>query len=197
MNVNEPPDTFEAAIAPLWQRAQAGDEAAYQMVLKRMAQRLRAYFKRRLGDHPDNVEDLVQETLLALHMQRGTHDPTLPVSHWMHAIARYKLVDHWRRHGRRDALHDPVQDFDDYADDALPQDRAAARHDLASLLARLPAAQRRAIELTKIAGLSVEEAAAHTGDSTSAIKVQVHRGLKRLAAWVRGRPGAATPGEED
>jgi RNA polymerase sigma-70 factor (ECF subfamily) len=109
----------------------------------------------------------------------------------MHAIARYKLVDHWRRHGRREALHDTVDDFDDWPAEDAPQEAAAARRDLGTLLAQLPSAQRRAIELTKLEGLSVAEAALETGDSASAIKVQVHRGLKRLAARVR--PGASEP----
>jgi RNA polymerase sigma-70 factor (ECF subfamily) len=191
MTLQQPPDDFEAGLAPLWQRAQAGDEAAYRLALQKMAQRLRAYLRRRLTDRPDDVEDLVQETLVAVHVQRGTHDPALPVSHWMHAIARYKLVDHWRRHGRREALHDPVDDFDDWPDEDAPQEVAAVRRDLSTLLARLPPAQRRAIELTKLEGLSVAEAAQETGDSVSAIKVQVHRGLKRLAAWVQ--PGTPKP----
>ena len=185
MNSEQPPDAFEAGLAPLWRRAQAGDEAAYQQALQKMAARLRAYLRRRLPERPEDVEDLVQETLIAVHVQRGTHDPSLPVSHWMHAIARYKLVDHWRRNGRREALHDTVDDFDDWPAEDAPQEAAAAWRDLSTLLGRLPPAQRRAIELTKLEGLSVAEAALETGDSGSAIKVQIHRGLKRLAAWVR------------
>ncbi len=185
MTLQQAPDAFEASLAPLWQRAQAGDDAAYRMALQKMADRLRAYLRRRLTDRPEDVEDLVQETLIAVHVQRSTHDPALPVSHWMHAIARYKLVDHWRRHGRREALHDAVDDFDDWRAEDAPQEAASARRDLRTLLAQLPPAQRRAIELTKLEGLSVAEAAVETGDSVSAIKVQVHRGLKRLAAWVQ------------
>jgi RNA polymerase sigma-70 factor, ECF subfamily len=62
---------------------------------------------------PDEVEDLVQETLLALHLQRGTYDPALPVSAWVLAIARHKLVDLFRRRGRREALHEPLDDLDE------------------------------------------------------------------------------------
>ncbi len=150
--------------------------------------RLRAYLKRRLSAFPDEVEDLVQETLLALHLQRGTYDPALPVSAWAVAIARHKLVDLWRRRGRRDNLHDAIEDVDEQL---LVADRGdgGARRDLAILLKDLPDAQRQAIVLTKLEGLSVAEAAAQTGASESAIKVQVHRGLKRLAALVR-RDGA-------
>lgn len=181
------PGDLERTLAPLWARAQAGDEAAYRDCLMLLAGRLRAYLRRRLSAHPDEVEDLVQETLLALHLQRGTHEPSLTVSAWVVAIARHKLVDHWRRRGRREARHDSIDDVDESllaVDDA---DHGASR-DLETLLAELPEAQRRAIVLTKLDGLSVTEAAARTGASESAIKVQVHRGLKRLAAIVRGEP---------
>jgi RNA polymerase sigma-70 factor (ECF subfamily) len=178
------PGDVETVLKPLWLRAQAGDEAVYRQCLTLLAARLRAYLRRRLAAFPDEVEDLVQETLLALHLQRGTYDPTQPVSAWAVAIARHKLVDHWRRHGRREALHDPIDDVDEQLLAADPDD-GGARRDLQTLLQDLPQAQLQAIVLTKLEGLSVAEAAQRTGASESAIKVQVHRGLKRLAALVR------------
>jgi RNA polymerase sigma-70 factor (ECF subfamily) len=169
-------------LRPIWLRAQAGDEEAYRSALITVAARLRGYFRRRLHANPDDVEDLVQETLLALHLQRGTYDPALPVGAWMHAIARHKLIDHWRRRGHQ-GTRLPL----DEADEAFgaPAGEGEARRDLGKLLDKLPDAQRRAIRLTKIEGLSVAEAALHTGVSQSAIKVQVHRGLKRLSELVR------------
>jgi RNA polymerase sigma-70 factor (ECF subfamily) len=178
------PGDFESALKPLWLRAQSGDDVAYRQCLGLLAGRLRAYLKRRLSAFPDEVEDLVQETLLALHLQRGTYDPALPVSAWAVAIARHKLVDLWRRRGRRDSLHDAIDDVDEQLLAAEPDD-GGARRDLEVLLQDLPQAQRQAIVLTKLEGLSVAEAAERTGASESAIKVQVHRGLKRLAALVR------------
>lgn len=178
-------DRFELELKPLWTKAQRGDEAAYREALARMADRLRAYFRRRMPSTPDEVEDMVQETLLALHLQRGTHDGERPVSNWMLAIARHKLVDSWRRLGRQPSIGDSLDDLgDDEQPIALP-DAAPARRDLERLLQTLPPAQRVAIELTKVEGLSVAEAAARAGASESAIKVQVHRGLKRLARMVR------------
>ncbi len=185
MTSERDPGDLESRLAPLWRRAQAGDEAAYRESLALLAARLRAYLRRRLSARPEDVEDLVQETLLALHLQRGTHDPSLTVSAWAVAIARHKLVDHWRRRGRREGLHDAIDDVDEALLAVDDEDRGASR-DLETLLRELPEAQRRAIVLTKLDGLSVAEAAARTGASESAIKVQVHRGLKRLAAFVRG-----------
>jgi RNA polymerase sigma-70 factor (ECF subfamily) len=182
-------DPFEGAVGPLWARARGGDDAAYRAALALMAVRVRAYLRRRMAHAPGEVEDVVQETLMAVHLNRGTHEPGLPVANWVLSVARYKWVDHARRHGRRGALHDPLDDVDESAL-AQPEDGSAeARHDLRVLMAQLPAAQQRAIALTKIEGLSVEEAAARSGVSVSALKVQVHRGLKRLSAWVAGEQG--------
>ncbi len=175
---------FETTVKPLWLQAQAGDEAAYHHCLGLFSSRLRGYFRRRMASTPDEVEDLVQETLLALHLQRGTYDASSPVSAWAVAIARHKLVDLWRRRGRHDNLHDAIDDVDEHLLGTAPDDGGAAR-DLEQLLQELPAAQRQAIVLTKIEGLSTAQAASQTGASESAIKVQVHRGLKRLAELVR------------
>ena len=185
MTTDAGPGDLESSLKPLWLRAQAGDEVAYRTCLSLLAARLRAYLGRRLSSHPDEVEDLVQETLLALHLQRGTHDPSLTVSAWVVAIARHKLVDHWRRTGRRGGRHESLDDVDEGLLAVDGEDRGASR-DLEKLLRVLPDAQRRAIVLTKLDGLSVAEAASRTGASESAIKVQVHRGLRRLAALVRG-----------
>lgn len=179
-----PRDEFEAALAPLWARAQAGDETAYRDALLVIAARLRVYFARRLRALPDEVEDLVQETLLALHLKRATHDPALPVSNWVFAIAGYKLVDLWRRRGRREALHEPFDELAEAKHPAMRED-LLARRDIEALLGTLPAAQSAAITLLKIEGLTAVEASKRSGISVSALKVQVHRGLRRLAELVR------------
>jgi RNA polymerase sigma-70 factor, ECF subfamily len=178
---------FESGLKPLWMRAQAGDDAAYREALTRVAARLRGFFGRRMQSSPDEVEDLVQETLIALHLQRGTYDPVLPFSSWMYAIARHKLVDLWRRRGRAQALFEPLDEVDENEALSVPEEQPA-RRDLLVLLESLPAAQRRAIALTKLEGLSVAEASLRCGVSVSALKVQVHRGLKRLTLLARSGP---------
>jgi RNA polymerase sigma-70 factor (ECF subfamily) len=180
-------DDFEAALQPLWLRAQRGDEAAYREALGHITKRLRGWLRRRMQSLPDEIEDLVQETLLAIHLQRGTYDPAVPVSRWVLAIARHKLIDLWRRRGRRDALHDPL---DEVGEGALPAvaDEFPVQRDLATLLGELSQAQQEAITMTKLEGLSMAEASARSGVSVSALKVQVHRGLKRLAELARKMP---------
>lgn len=161
----------------------AGDNKAYQICLTEMGAHLRAFFKRRLTALPHDIEDLVQETLLALHNQRHTYQSDQPLTAWVHAIARYKLIDLFRARGRREALNDPLDDeLQVFA--ASDTDASDARRDLRQLLEQLPAKQRLPIVHMKLEGLSVIETAKATGMSESAVKVGVHRGLKALAALI-------------
>ena len=180
-------DDFESAIHPLWLKANAGDEHAYAQVLGLIAKRLRQFYGRRLQGKPSEVEDLVQDTLLALHLKRDTYDTGSPLSAWVFAIARYKLVDMWRRHGRQDALHDSIDDLDESQVPVAQARDEGAGQDLETLLESLPVAQKSAIWLTKVEGLSLQEASDKTGVSVAALKVQVHRGLKQLALLVAKR----------
>ena len=77
-----------------------GDAAAYEEFLSGVVPHLRAYFRRRLAQFPDEVEDLVQECLLAIHRSRHTFRPEQPLTAWLHTIARYKLVDLLRARSR-------------------------------------------------------------------------------------------------
>ena len=181
-------DDFDAGLRPLWLRAHSGDEAAYREALRLIAAGLRAYFRRRVRGLPDDLEELGPENLLALHLQRGTFDPTLPVSTRVHAVARHKRVDLWRRRVRREALHEPLDDVGENALASLDIEESGARRDLAKLLQTRLEAQRLAITLTKLDGPSMAEAAQRTGATASVVKVQVHRGLKRMAA-----PATVTP----
>ena len=162
-----------------------GDEPAYHAFLQELSAHLRAFLRKRLVRLPDEVEDLVQESLLAIHNQRHTYDAGQPLTAWIHAIAKYKLIDLLRRRARRDLLTDPLDDEFGLAS-AADTEAADARRDLGKLLEQLPERQRLPIVHTKLEGLSVAETARLTGMSESAVKVGVHRGLKALAAIIRG-----------
>ena len=174
----------EDRLRDLLVRALAGDAAAYHAFLKDLSAHLRAYFRKRLSGLPDEVEDLVQESLLAVHNQRHTYDPGQPLTAWAHAIAKYKLVDLLRRRAVRELRNDPLDDvLDILAHNDSETD--AARLDVTKLLLRLPDRQRLPIVHMKLEGLSVVETARVTGMSESAVKVGVHRGLKALAKMIR------------
>ena len=175
----------EDRLRDLMVRGLAGDSAAYHAFLKELSAHLRAFLRRRLARLPDDVEDLVQETLLAVHNQRHTYESDQPLTAWVHAIARYKLVDLLRRRAGREAMNDPLDD--ELAVFASSDTEAAdARRDVAKLLQRLPERQRLPILYMKLEGVSVVETARATSMSESAVKVGVHRGLKALAAMIRG-----------
>jgi RNA polymerase sigma-70 factor (ECF subfamily) len=165
-------------------RGLAGEAPAYHAFLKDLSAHLRAFLRGRLTRLPDEVEDLVQETLLAVHNQRHTYDAAQPLTAWVHAIARYKLVDLLRRRAGREALNEPLDDESDLFA-ATDSGAADARRDLARLLDRLPDRHRLPIIHVKLEGLSVVETARLTGMSESAVKVGVHRGLKALAALIQ------------
>jgi RNA polymerase sigma-70 factor, ECF subfamily len=175
----------EERLRGLLVRGLAGDASAYHAFLKDLTGHLRAFLRKRLTRLPEEVEDLVQESLLAVHNQRHTYDPGQPLTAWVYAIARYKLIDLLRRHSRTDLLNDPL-DEDNELLVSSDSEAADARRDVAKLLDDLPDRQRLPIIHMKIEGLSVSETARRTGMFESAVKVGVHRGLKTLAAKIRG-----------
>lgn len=174
----------EAKLKALMVASLDGHSRAYQALLRLCAERLRVYYRRRMGGHESDVEDLVQETLIAVHRKRGSYDTALPFTAWLHGIARYRLIDYLRREYRRATL--PLDDEFEPAD-GNAVDAILAEIDVASLLSRLSPNQAEAIRLTKIEGHSVRDAAELSGQSEPSIKVNVHRGIGRLAAAIRGK----------
>ena len=162
----------------------AGDAAAYRMFLDELATHVRSYFRGRLRGLPHEVEDLLQELLLAVHNKRHTYDPKQPLTAWVQAIARYKLVDLLRRRSRSNVLTDPL-DEDDQVFATTDNDATEAQYDVAKLLRGLPDRQRLPILYVKIEGASVTDTAVRTGMSESAVKVGIHRGLKALAERIQ------------
>lgn len=168
----------EPAFARLMIATQAGDRRAYTVLLTEAQLWLERYFRRRVP--PAQIDDLVQDVLLAIHAKRATWDQTRAFLPWLAAIARYRWVDHLRRVYR--ANESTLGDYDGPEDSE--EDAVLARMSLERLFVQLPKGQCSAIELVKIEGLSVTEAAMRTGQSESLVKVNIHRGLRKLAALV-------------
>jgi RNA polymerase sigma factor (sigma-70 family) len=168
----------EATLSRLAALSQQGDRQAYVALLTATRQWLLRYYRRRVL--PDELEDLVQDTLLSVHRKLASYEPERPFMPWLAVIARYRFVDHLRLVYRR------AEDQGIDTDIAVESDEEAiaARISLERLFEALPEAQSRAIELVRIEGLSISEASASTGQSESLIKVNVHRGLKRLATMI-------------
>lgn len=159
-----------------------GDAAAHRALLRALLPMLRRYYRRRMPGQDDAIEDLVQETLIAVHTRRATYDPDRPFTAWLHAIARYKMIDAFRRGGRTVS----IDGLEELAAEDNAHDASDASADLDKLLAGLSPKQEAAIRATRIEGLSTAEAARRQSIGESDVKISVHRGLKRLAALVRG-----------
>jgi RNA polymerase sigma-70 factor (ECF subfamily) len=171
-------DATEKRMRELMLAALDGDAAAYRRLLAELTRYLRPWFARRLSpSHASHAEDLVQETLLALHAKRSTYDRSRPFTAWMHAVAHHKFVDHVRRHAIRPTVHldddAPIFASDDSA-------HAADRRDVDAVLTEVPERTADLIRQTRIEGASIAEAAARHGISETAAKVSIHRGLKSL-----------------
>lgn len=167
----------DASLARLMAMVQQGDKLAYVTLLGECQIWLARYFSKRIA--PAAVDDLVQETLISLHRKRATYEPSRPFLPWLAAIARYRWVDQLRKTYRADET-----ELGNELGVASEESGIVARISIDRLLAQLPAKQADVIRLVKIDGLSIGEAALRTGQSEPLVKVNIHRGLKRLAALV-------------
>lgn len=174
--------TSEADLKKLMLASLDGDAASHRALLEALSRRLRAYYKRKLagtGRSASEAEDLVQEAVLAIHIKRHTYDASDLLTPWVHAIARHKLIDFLRR--TRTSLADVPLDEAMASDDHVG---AESSYDVGRLLRRLPPNVKCSMEAVKLDGLSIAEAAQRCGLSESGIKVNIHRGLKTLAALI-------------
>lgn len=181
--VNAP--TREAEWGFLMQSAISGDAAAYRRFLLAVTPHLRSLARRRCRQYgaPDgDAEDIVQEALLAIHLKRGTWDCSRPIGPWIAAIVRNKLIDALRRRGQY--VFVPIDDVIDRLGVAASPFEAG-RSDIDGLLAKLGSQQRDIVQSISINGNSVREAAGRFNMSETAVRVGLHRALKKLAALYR------------
>lgn len=163
-------------------RAQEGDGEAYARLLETLLPLLRRVIWRRCRSAED-AEDIVQDVLLSIHAVRHTYDPERPFLPWLMAITRRRLVDDARRSSRR-AIHETTVKAMPETFYGRPTNTEEQRHIDTELIERalgsLTPGQRRAVELLKLEGLSLREAAAVSGKSVATLKVTVHRAIKAL-----------------
>ena len=181
-----PFDSRERKLVSLMRCAQAGNRAAYDELL-RLSIPFIKMVARKQGVSPDAVDDAVQETLITLHRTLAEYDANRPFSAWLRTIARRRAIDILRGQGRTDSreVHEPIG-FENHPDPAAtPEDdveQAGRRRFLRTVAATLPARQREAVEQLALAGKSLVEAAAATGQSHGALTVNLHRALTALRA---------------
>lgn len=173
--------------AELMRAGLKGDGAAYRRLLAALTPVLRAVARRileRAGQGTGDVEDVVQETLLALHLKRQSWDPASPLMPWVWAIARHKALDVLRRHGRRAEV--PIDELEAVLADPAEADEGLAGRDVARLTQSLSGRERDVVEAVYLSGASTKEAGARLAMSEGAVRVALHRALKRLAAAYGG-----------
>jgi RNA polymerase sigma-70 factor (ECF subfamily) len=168
------------------ERYAAGDDAAFEALYDSLAGRLHGYIRRHVPD-PHGCDDLLQETFLRMHRARGTFVTGAPVVPWAFAIARRLVIDQAGRDRRSPRVVDDAEPATpsavgdtDRPEQAFEARRLAQR--LAGVLARLPESQRTAFELLKQDGLTLAEAAAVLGTTTTAVKLRAHRAYASLRA---------------
>ena len=182
----------EAELKSLMVASLEGEAVPYRKLLVRLSSHLRAYLRTRLlraGRSAAEAEDLLQEVLLAIHTRRHTYDSREPFTPWLYAITRYKLIDHLR-HTKGYHRDVSLEDALDIVSEVDEQGDTESALDVNRLLSLLPEKTRCAIEHVKLRGLSVAEAAERCGMSESAVKVSIHRGLKRLALSIAREKGS-------
>jgi len=169
-------DADDAELARLLRGAIGGDEKAYEAFLSRVAGLVRGFAQRRSG-HAVDPEDVVQETLLAIHTKRHTWRTDGPVLPWVFAIARYKLIDAFRRRSQRVEV-----DIADFAETlAEPQQETVSEREVQRALGRLPPVQRNVVTMISVEGRSIGETAEALGMNDTAVRVALHRGLAAIA----------------
>ena len=174
-------------------RAQSGDAAAYRALLQVLTRLLRGHIRKRAPQlQACDVEDVVQEILISVHEARASYDPARPFPPWLFALARHRLADHARRHTRNAtgaaAFRDLAETFAAQQTNITSEGVEMAMT-VRSAMSELPEGQRKAVEMLRIRQLSLAEAEAQSGLSQGALKVALHRGVKRLRASILGGDG--------
>jgi len=188
------PDETDKEIDRRWSAmmvvAQGGDRGAYETLLRECVPIIQRA-ARRQGVPADRLDDVVQDVLLTVHRARQTYDPNRSFVAWVTTIAQRRAIDALRRRGRQDRreVHAPLA-YEAHADpDPHVDERwefAGRTKTLGEAIADLPSSQREAVEHLALRELSLDEAAALTGRTKGALKVNLHRALKTLRTRLGG-----------
>lgn len=184
MSDSAPEDRMDREWSALMRAAQDGDQQAYARLLRAILPHVRGLVRRRVFAGAEaEIEDIVQEVLLSLHLVRHTYDPGRPFRPWLAGIVRHRLLDSARRHYRRFRHEIAVETLPETSAQSAANSGQDESDEIAALrqaMASLSPGQRQAFELLKLRGLSLKQAAAETGMSVAALKVAAHRAYRSL-----------------
>ncbi len=199
---NKPRDEGAVMLA----RHLSGDRHAFAELVSAYGRPVHRFLQR-TGVRPPADDDLFQETFLRVHRAAGRYDPAYPFRVWLFTIARRLAVSHHRRErlrrwlsfwrapaGQGEADGPAALDPPDPGPD--PERRLAASEATRSLeraLAGLPEGPRQALLLTRVEGLSLEEAARVLEAPVPTVKTWIRRGRLALAAALPEAAPASPP----
>jgi RNA polymerase sigma-70 factor (ECF subfamily) len=170
----------------LIEEVKAGNLDAFQALYDRHQRSVFTFLLRYLGDRR-MAEDLLQETFLRVFSHRERYRPTAAFKTWLFTIARNLAIDQLRRESGSPEV-ESSESLELIADPgATPLQQAEAQElgeRLQSAVMRLPPSQREVLLLSRVAGLSHEEIAELTGASPQAVRVTLHRALRRIRTFL-------------
>lgn len=176
------------SLEDLMRRAQSGDAKAYHVLLSQVAVRMRTLVRRRAPWlTPSDKEDVVQDILLSLHQARGTWDPTRPFLPWIVAIARARLADNARKYARRASIDLAVSDLAETFCDVPTNYNSEGVVNLLTVrkaMKGLTPAEQQAVNLLRLREMSLAEASVASGSSVAALKVAIHRAMRKMKATI-------------
>jgi len=178
-------ESDEQRWSALMASAQGGNESDYRQLLGELAEVAQGFLRNRFGNHP-LVDDCVQEALMAVHQARHTYHPNRPFRPWFFAIVRYASIDTLRKQQRRERVEEEYQRAQKMLGQAVERGADGNEGFTDSLLRALSRQHREALLLTKVVGFSVTEAAEKLDISEGAVKVRVHRAIKKLRLLMAG-----------
>jgi RNA polymerase sigma-70 factor, ECF subfamily len=185
MNSPQAPNQDAAAVelAALMQEYQQGEGKAAALLVAQVSPQLFRFFLGQVRDR-GRAEDLLQDLWLRVHKARRSYRPGEPVLPWIYAIARRVRIDDYRKKSRIARHEFQSEELPEIIEDTSSK---TALPDMKELLQSLPAAQREAVLLLKVSGLSLEEAARATGTSVGAVKQKAHRAYQTLRKVLGGQ----------
>jgi RNA polymerase sigma-70 factor, ECF subfamily len=161
-----------------------GDQKSYAMFLERVAGMLRTYLKKSVNPgrvSNEQVEDLIQDVLMAIHQKRSTYRIEMPLMPWLYSITRYRLIDSYRAEGRKPMVLSFDENFDlnEIADESEPQE-SNCKAELEVVMGCLSDKQKQVLHLAKVEELPLAEVSVRMKMSLSSVKVTIHRAMEKL-----------------
>jgi RNA polymerase sigma-70 factor (ECF subfamily) len=161
--------------AQLMERSQQGDREAFRSLVNEIGPVIANLLRRRIADSSE-IEDVCQETLMAIYESLHTYQPSRPPEPWVFAIARHVAAKHFHGYWSRARW----QELTDEIPDRIGGDTGSLMFNVLQALGSLQRPQREVFWMTKIDGLSLIEPSELSGATAGSLKVRVHRAYEYL-----------------